>query len=163
MSYIVKVFALPEKSDPIAKKIGAQIWLASCYLHDAKTLLEARSRNAVNQLFYAVEALLIATMTAEGLHINRHQHHQLGAILDTMPDENPWKPEFRPLEVLTGYATTYRYATPGGRIPKAPPQADVEGWLTATSRLLETAKMHFDVTVDTGEYNSMAGVIDPPR
>lgn len=149
--------------DPVAKKIGSQIWLANNFLSDARLLHASGSRNAVNQLFYAVEAALIAVMTAEGIHIGRQHQHQLGAILDDLPDDNPLKPGFREVEVLTAYATTYRYATPGGNIPRAPDPDDLDRWQETASRLIETITRHFGVTVTPDAFNAIADVTSPPR
>lgn len=38
-----------------------------------------------------------------------------------LPDAEPWKARLAPLHKYTPYPTTYRYATPGGRVP-APPE-----------------------------------------
>ena len=39
------------------------------------------------------------------------------------PQPEPWKAVLAPLHKFTPYATTYRYATPGGRVPAAPDPA----------------------------------------
>ncbi|MBM9400809.1 hypothetical protein JUN65_04330 [Gluconacetobacter azotocaptans] len=149
--------------DPTAKKIGAQIWLANNFFSDAGLLHASGSRNAVNQLFYAVEAALIAVMTAEGVHVGRQHQHQLAAIIDDMPDENPLKSVFRKVEGLTTYATTYRYATPGGNIPRAPKSEDLDDWLETAASLIGTITKHFGVDVTPDEFNAIASTTAPPR
>jgi hypothetical protein len=42
-----------------------------------------------------------------------------------VPDVNPLKPQLRGLQELTTYATTYRYATPQGRIPTPPTKSEL--------------------------------------
>lgn len=37
-------------------------------------------------------------------------------MADTLPASNPTKLLFRQLEALTGFATTFRYSTPGGKL-----------------------------------------------
>lgn len=37
-----------------------------------------------------------------------------------LPESEPWRAILAPLHKYTPYATTYRYATPGGRVPPAP-------------------------------------------
>lgn len=37
-----------------------------------------------------------------------------------LPESEPWRATLAPLHRYTPYATTYRYATPGGRVPPAP-------------------------------------------
>ncbi|NIE81472.1 HEPN domain-containing protein [Asaia sp. As-1742] len=150
-------------SDPTAKKIGAQVWLANNFLSDARLLHSCGSRNAVNQLFYAVEAALIAVMTAEGVHVGAQHRHQLAAILDDMPDENPLKADFRKVEGLTSYATTYRYATPGGNVPRAPKRDDVDGWLDTATSIIGIVTRHFGVDVTPDEFNAVTTITAPPR
>ena len=70
----------------------------------------------------AAELTLLAALTAEELPTgSRQTQHQLGAMIDLLPDENPAKP-------------TFRYTTPSGRIPPEMSDAD----FIAASRKVET-------------------------
>jgi hypothetical protein len=92
--------------------------MASHYLRDARTLKAAGSRTSSYCLFIAAETTLLAALASEDVSgSTRHIQHQLGAMTDLLPDENPAKPAFRQVEGLTAYATTFRYTTPSGRIP----------------------------------------------
>lgn len=51
--------------------------------------------------------------------------HHLDVLVSKLPDDEPWKVKLAPLHRYTPYATTYRYATPGGRVPSSPEAAGV--------------------------------------
>jgi hypothetical protein len=113
-------------------------------------------------LFQSAEAALIAVMTSEGLNAGRATQHQLGAMADTLPDSNPLKPMFRVLEHLTGYATTFRYASPSGRVRAGPPPADLERWQDEMDRIITFCADCFGVDLSSTA-SSGAARTDPPR
>lgn len=78
----------------------------------------AGSRNAAYLCEQAAEKVTKALLTSEGIHAERPISHRLDLLIDLLPDENPFKATLRPLELLTAYATAFRYPTPGGRIPR---------------------------------------------
>jgi HEPN domain-containing protein len=85
----------------------------------AARLLEPHdNRNAIYHCEQAAEKIIRAILTSE--QKNAGPKHNLEELVDLVPDINPLKPMLRGLQELTIYATTYRYATPQGRIP-APP------------------------------------------
>jgi hypothetical protein len=134
----VRESALPEsatRDNAAAQVIANRIRMANLYLHDARTLKGSGSRTSSYCLFMAAELTLLAALTAEELPTgSRQTQHQLGAMIDLLPDENPAKPTFRQVEGLTAYATTFRYTTPSGRIPPEMSDAD----FIAASRKVET-------------------------
>lgn len=102
----------------LAEVIANGLRMAAQQLQDARTLQAGGSRNAPFNLFMAAEGLLLAVFASEGLPTDAGAtRHQLGAMTDRLPDANPLKPRFRAVEGLTGYATTFRYVSPAGRIP----------------------------------------------
>jgi hypothetical protein len=148
--------------DPKARFVAAQVRLASGYLQDSRTLAKAGSRSAVNLLFQAAEAALIAVMTSEGQHAGRGTQHQLGAMKDTLPDTNDLKPLFAGVEHLTGYATTFRYAAPSGRV-RAPPSLDeLEQWQDDVNEIIRRCVDCFGIDLTTGA-TSVAIRTQPPR
>ena len=51
--------------------------------------------------------------------------HHLDMLVAQLPEGEAWKARLAPLHRYTPYATTYRYATPGGRVPTAPEASGV--------------------------------------
>ena len=66
-----------------------------------------------------VRALLLQHDIEPGLD------HHLDVLIGKLPDGEPWKTRLMPLHKYTPFATTYRYATSGGRVPAAPDAAGV--------------------------------------
>jgi HEPN domain len=101
------------KSKPIAKLLDA----ASLDL-DATTRLLADPPNvlAANHLQQAAEKILSAVRLHRGL-LNT-KDHDLVILIDgrpngeprPLPEGDPWRDRFRPLESLSAYATTFRYS-----------------------------------------------------
>lgn len=145
-----------------ARVIAAQVRLAEGYLTDSKLLAAHTSRNAVNLLFQAVEAALIAVMTSEGLHAGRATQHQLGPMTEALPDKNPLKRLFGELEHLTAYATTYRYASAYGRVKPGPDARDLSDWQSRAGRIVTACAEHFRIDLSPGTMVP-AGRVTPPR
>jgi hypothetical protein len=113
-------------------------------------------------LFQAVEAALIAVRTSEVIDSpHRSTQHQLGVMADGLPDENPLKAAFKDLEHLTGYATTYRYALPSGRIGPPPSAADLASCTEAAAKLVAACVEEFGVNL--ADENSAASRPQPFR
>jgi len=101
------------KNKPIAKLLDA----ARLDL-DAATRLLADPPNilAANHLQQAAEKLLSAVRLHRGL-LNT-KDHDLVILIDgrpegeprPLPEGDPWRSRFRPLESLSAYATTFRYS-----------------------------------------------------
>jgi hypothetical protein len=66
--------------------------------------------------------------------------HRIGVLVALLPDGDPWKATLRPLDKHTPYATTFRYATPAGRIPSAPAPAQVSADVAELVALLARAR-----------------------
>jgi hypothetical protein len=72
-------------------------------------------------------------------------------MIDLLPDLCTAKRTLQPLGVLTAYATPFRYASPSGRIPKAPAVTTVQGWLDQTQIVIEMFARHFQVNLKDDE------------
>lgn len=92
--------------------------------------------------------LVIANMlrTSEGKHAGIR--HQLDAMVDLVPDENPLKPALREIDELTAYATAYRYPTPAGRIPDAPAANELATLIEKVEATLSETASRFGVDLD---------------
>lgn len=147
-----------------AKTIGSSIWLANNIFQDAEKI-GADSRNCPNYLVYSVENLIIAIWESEGISpsVARRQtgNHQLDRMIDLLPDVCAAKPLLSPLSGLTAYATTFRYASPSGKIPKAADVNVVQEWLHQAQAVIEVCARHFQVDVSIED--PVAGHVGPLR
>lgn len=66
--------------------------------------------------------------------------HHLDMLVAQLPEAEPWKARLAPLHRYTPYATTYRYATPGGRVPTAPEASGVARDAAHITSLIEEAR-----------------------
>ena len=115
---------------------------------DGGRLLASRgNRNAIYLCEQAAEKVIKAVLTSEGKHANIK--HQLEAMVDLVPDENPLKPSLRNIENLTMYATTYRYTTSTGRIPDAPEGREFDALAQRVDVVLNEAASRFGVDLTT--------------
>jgi HEPN domain-containing protein len=136
---------MPSVSDPKALHIASHLRLAA---EDAKdALLAVKSRNAAYHAQQATEKLLLALLTSEDIHIQRHESHQLGIMAGKLPPDHPMLDGLRRLEFLTAFATTYRYPKTGGRLPAPPDWGKIGDALDQIDRLISRACDHFSVDV----------------
>jgi hypothetical protein len=130
-------------------------------MHERRSLLlNSHSRNAAYLGEQALEQIIRAFATAEGLHIERHDAHQLDKTVRRFPDAHPEKAAMSKLVWLEAYATTFRYTLPSGRIPKAPDEARVAQAISGIQELILRAARHFDVEL---EQESPAARTSPMR
>jgi hypothetical protein len=64
-------------------------------------------------------------------------------LVAKLPENEPWKAKLAPLHKYTPYATTYRYATPGGRVPTSPAAAGVVSDASHILTLIGDARNQF--------------------
>lgn len=108
------------------------------------------------------EKMLLALLTAENIHVERRYAHALDVLRSHLPDANPFKATFKPLETLSSFATTYRYPKDGGSMPEPPSAQEVAEWLEALERLIAEIAAHFQVDLKASGRVSALNV-DPPR
>ncbi len=147
-----------------ARVIGSHAKLALDNLLSVKTLGPS-DRNSVMLLFYAAENLLMAVLTSENIDLGvlrrKTGNHQLDRMIDALPDACTVKTDFAGVAELTAYATTFRYPTPGGRIPVSPERGDVEKWYRHLIGILNSCTQHFQV--DRKDTEPVAGYDGPFR
>lgn len=98
--------------------IASFLHIAREDLAGARLLAEGGNRNALYLAEQAAEKIIRAVLASES--IPGRISHDLRALVDPIPDENPIKPLLRTIEHLAVYATSYRYpTTPYGGIPRA--------------------------------------------
>lgn len=96
------------------------------------------SRFAAYHLQQAAEKLAKAVRLARGLPATKE--HRLAVLLADLPMGDPWRDLLGPLEVLSAYATAYRYPTPTGHRKRAPPAAEVREFSGRLRALLAKAR-----------------------
>lgn len=112
-------------------------------LDGASVLAPRGNRNAAYLCEQAAEKVIRAVLTSEGKHAG--VRHQLDEMVNLVPDENPLKPALREIEQLAAYATAYRYPTPAGRIPDAPPGGELAALIKKVDAVLSEAVSRFGV------------------
>jgi len=94
----------------------------------AKTVMEKHRRHAAFAVEQAAEKLLKAVLVSEEI-VFTARHHQLGALAQLLPADHLWRADLMAFDSLTGYATMFRYPTPGGGMPREPdPQSLAAAW-----------------------------------
>jgi len=138
--------------------IANNLRIAAEDLAGAKTLASTNNRNAVYLCEQAAEKIIRAVLTSEGKQAGIG--HQLDAMVDLVPDENPMKQLLRNVESLAAFATTFRYPTPS-RIKPAPSATDLAKYLADVDQLLAEVVKHFGV--DLTKANAPAHSSRPVR
>jgi hypothetical protein len=66
-------------------------------------------------------------------------------MVDQLPDENPLKARLAEIAELEPYATTFRYATSSGRVPRALPDMEFVAFSKKVRNVLNEAAQRFGV------------------
>lgn len=128
-------------------------------LEGARLLERAGNRNAIYLCEQAAEKLIRAILTSEKKHAGIK--HDLDAMVELLPDENPLKPALRAIEDLSAFATSYRYPTAAGRVVQAPKGQAFEERAAKVEFALREAAGRFGVDLD--EPNTPATTPAPIR
>jgi HEPN domain-containing protein len=113
----------------------------AAYLDDVDLELDAArrlvadppNRFAAFHLQQASEKLVKAVRLSRGLRVTAD--HDLEALVDELPHDDPWRAKLRVLEPLSAYATTYRYPSPMGKRKGGPGNDEVVVWIKAIAGL----------------------------
>jgi predicted nucleotidyltransferase/HEPN domain-containing protein len=120
------------------RRVAAYLDLVEQDLQAAQLLAAAQNRYAAYHCQQAIEKLVKALLLHDGLQAG--VEHRLDVLVSRLGAEHPWAARLRPFDRYTPFATTFRYPTPGGRIPAAPPADEVLVDIAALSQLLDVAK-----------------------
>ena len=102
----------------VPRRIRALLDLAESDVDAADALAASGNRYGAYHCQQAVEKLVKAVLLERGIEAGLE--HRLDVLIHKLRDDDGWKSVLRPWDRLTPYATTFRYPTPGGRIPAAP-------------------------------------------
>ena len=122
----------------VEKRIRAYLDLTEQDIEAAEVLAKAGNRYAAYHCQQAVEKLLKALLLHAGIEAG--VEHRLDVLISRFGEGHPWGAVLRPLDKFTPFATTFRYPTPGGRIPTAPPPETLLQDLAALRALLGRAR-----------------------
>lgn len=104
----------------------------------ARQLSGTVPRASAFHLQQAAEKLVKAILAAEGLHVTTGHH--IGALAARLPDGHDWKADLMALDVLSQYATSYRYPSERGRIAPPPERAVLDRYAAEIAALADDAK-----------------------
>ncbi len=92
--------------------------LAAADLDAAALLARGGNRYAAYHVQQGVEKMIKAIL----LHLGQEAgvEHRLDLLYARLPADQTWRAQLAEFVDYTPYATTFRYPTPGGRIPAAP-------------------------------------------
>ena len=131
-----------------AKLIGACSKVALNKILAVKSL-GVDSTEAPLLLFYAAENLVKAVLESEDvpptLWRKASGNHQLGRMIDCLPDDCSIKDRLRVLDNLTPYATNHRYPSAEGKMPQLPKVEKIQEWYEATFEITEELFNHFKI------------------
>lgn len=143
------------------KTIANALRLAFGCARDARLLSETGSRNAAYLAEQALEQVVRAIATSETIHIERPDAHQLDKFVRRLPDTHPEKSSLHALSWLEAYATTFRYTSPSGAIPKAPDPARLQAAIADIAALIDRVSTHFGI--DLQDEGAPAALSAPMR
>lgn len=123
------------------QQIAALLRIAEEDIEATELLWRSKNRNAWYLCEQAAEKLIRAVLTSEGKH-GGIRHH-LDEMVDLIPDENPLKEPLRQIEMLSAYATSFRYPTASGRIPRS--HGDLTEILALVTKIHADLVAHFQV------------------
>ena len=97
-------------------RIKAMLHLAAEDAKAAKLLANDSNHYAAYHCQQASEKLIRSLLIHHD--IEPGLDHHLDVLVGKLPESEPWRATLAPLHKYTPYATTFRYATPGGRVPR---------------------------------------------
>ena len=123
------------------QRLRALLYLAEQDAEAAKLLASQSNHYAAYHCQQAVEKL--AQIILIDHDIEPGLEHHLDVLIAKLPANEHWKGRLAPLERYTPYATTFRYATPGGRVPAAPEPSKVTSDAGYILQLINEARAQF--------------------
>jgi len=123
------------------ERLRALLYLAEQDTEAAKLLAAHNNHYAAYHCQQAAEKLIRVLLIHHD--IEPGLDHHLDILVAKLPENEPWKARLAPLHKYTPYATTYRYATPGGRVPASPNSDDVAADASHILALIANARSQF--------------------
>jgi HEPN domain-containing protein len=124
--------------DKKKQRLGALLHLAKEDAQAAALLATHGNHYAAYHCQQAAEKLIRAWLIHH--EVEPGLSHHLDTLVAQLPEDEGWKARLAPLHRYTPYATTYRYATPGGRVPTAPEATEVARDAEHIASLIDEAR-----------------------
>lgn len=124
------------KPDPVI--IAAYLDDAMEDLDMAQRAVDPPNRFAAFHLQQAAEKIIKAVRLHRGLLLTKE--HNLRALIDELPVDDPWRTKLEPTEDLSEFATTYRYPTSIGRRKSGLPKAETQAMIKLLTELVADAR-----------------------
>jgi HEPN domain-containing protein len=121
------------------ERLKALLYLAQQDTDAARLLAAHDNHYAAYHCQQAAEKLIRALLLQHD--IEPGLDHHLDVLIGKLSDGEPWKARLTPLHKYTPYATTYRYATSGGRVPASPDAAGVAADAAHIADLIADARL----------------------
>lgn len=102
----------------VDRRVRALLEVSAQDLLAVRLLAAAGNRNAAYLCQQAAEKLVRAVLAHRGIDATREHH--ISVLVGLLPAGDSWRARLEPLDRLSPFATTYRYPTPGGRVPSSP-------------------------------------------
>lgn len=128
-------------ADRKRERFKALLHLAEQDTEAAKLLAAHDNHYAAYHCQQAAEKLIRVLLLSN--NIEPGLDHHLDVLVAKLPETEPWKSKLAPLHKYTPYATTYRYATSGGRVPTSPDPKGVTADAAHISALIAAARKQF--------------------
>jgi HEPN domain-containing protein len=143
----------------VERQLASLLRVANEDLRGARLLAGGGNRNAIYLCAQAAEKIIKAVLTSEGKHAGIK--HELGEMVQQVPDANPLRPALRDVEHLSAYLTAWRYPTTSGRISESPGGERLQEAIGRVAALLDAVVARFKV--DLSSTDSPAGTTAPIR
>jgi HEPN domain-containing protein len=128
-------------ADRKKERLRALLYLAEQDTEAAKLLAAHDNHYAAYHCQQAAEKLIRVLLFHHD--IEPGLDHHLDVLVAKLPEDEPWKARLAPLHKYTPYATTYRYATSGGRVPTSPEASGVAADAAHILALIADARSQF--------------------
>lgn len=122
----------------VEKRVQAYLELATKDVEAAELLFAGGNRYAAYHVQQSLEKVTKALLLARGVEAGIE--HRLEELCRRFAAGDPWLERLRPFVGYSAYATAFRYPTPGGRIPAAPPAADLRRDLASLRALIAAVR-----------------------
>ncbi|CAN5917166.1 hypothetical protein BH11MYX2_BH11MYX2_38380 [soil metagenome] len=103
-----------------------------------RLIVDPPNRFAAFHLEQAAEKLVKAVRLGRGLRVT--SDHNIEALVDELPADDPWRSKLRILEPLSAFATAYRYPSQTGKRKGAPSNDEVLVWIRTITGLTAEAR-----------------------
>lgn len=122
----------------VERRAAAFLDLAAADLDAGEVLARVGNHYAAYHVQQAVEKIVKSLLLLRGVEAGTE--HRLEILADRLPAGDAWAERLQAFLSYSAYATAYRYPTPGGRIPRSPPAAQLLGDVVALRDLLGRAR-----------------------